>query len=104
MVEKEEDFEEFDEDEDEDEVVEKPRPVEVEAPEAKPRGRPKKETPKEAPVEEKIDEPIEPVAPRTQYVPIPRAVPIETMINELYDGQQEIKQLIIAVLSLLEKK
>ena len=33
-----------------------------------------------------------------QYVAIPRAVPMETMLNEIYDAQQEIKQMLMSFL------
>ena len=62
-------------------------------------------------VEQKQEPKVEeaPQEAQPQYVAVPRAVPIETMLNELYDGQQElrqgqqeIKQVILAILEKLK--
>ena len=95
----EEEFEEFDEDlEDESEDEEQYKPK-------KPIVKPAVRTPQEPvrrvepvrKVEEKKSEPVQP-----QYVAVPRAVSMEVMINELYDGQQEIKQILSAILEKLK--
>lgn len=58
-------------------------------------------------VEEEEEEPIqqlqEPAKEEPKYVAVPRVVPIETMVNELYDGQQELKQLVNENNQLLQK-
>lgn len=57
----------------------------------------KKEVAKEVERDEDEEKPTEkPKAVEPQVVAVPRAVSIETMFNELYDGQQEIKQLLMA--------
>jgi len=59
--------------------------------------------PKEQERQERRTQPTEPPAKATppQYVAVPRVVPIETMLNELYDGQQEIKQTLLAIMEKL---
>ena len=65
----------------------------------RPKSVPKKPAKQELKSEEQIQEEM-PTQP--QYVAVPRAVPVETMINELYDGQQEIKQILMAILEKLK--
>jgi len=50
---------------------------------------------------QEVEEP-EPVQAQPQYVAVPRAVPVETMLNELYDGQQEIRQILLAIVEKLK--
>jgi len=58
--------------------------------------------PKEQERQERRTQPTEPAkATPPQYVAVPRVVPIETMLNELYDGQQEIKQTLLAIMEKL---
>jgi len=119
MLDKEE-FEEFEDDETEAEAEAESSPLEEEKetqvepkqiakPIAKPMAKPivkpiAKPIATAKPIETKEVEPaeepaeVEEAQTPTQYVPVPRAVPIETMINELYDGQQEIKQALMAIL------
>ena len=69
----------------------------VERPKAVPK-KVEKAVKQELKAEEQIQEEIEMPQAQPQYVAVPRAVPVETMINELYDGQQEIKQILMAIL------
>ena len=68
----------------------------------RPKSVPKKPAKQELKAEEQIQEEIEMPQAQPQYVAVPRAVPVETMINELYDGQQEIKQILMAILEKLK--
>ena len=74
------DFEEFEEDEEEEEVEEEEEPT-----------LPKLSAKKKPEVLQDEDEVQE---PKVQYVPVPRAVPVETLLNELYDQNQTIIQLL----------
>jgi hypothetical protein len=97
----EEEFEEFDDDSEEPVVKAKPvmkataplgkRPAKYEAP--KEEAEEKEEKPEVKPVQEQA---------QPQYVAVPRAVPVETMLNELYDGQQEMRQVLMAILEKLK--
>lgn len=98
MEEKEEEFEEYDEPKEQERPREQPE-------ERKRLGRPlkypestKQEESEYKKVRTKQEEPTD--KPPIQYVGVPRAVSIETMINDIYDGQQEIKQ---ALMTILEK-
>lgn len=45
----------------------------------------------------KVEKKPEPVQ-QPQYVAVPRVVSIEAMVNELYDTQQEMRQILTAIL------
>jgi hypothetical protein len=95
----EEEFEEFDDDSEEPVVKAKPV-MKATAPLGK---RPAKyEAPKEEAEEEEEKPEVKPVQAPPQYVAVPRAVPVETMLNELYDGQQEMRQVLMAILEKLK--
>ena len=49
------------------------------------------------PAQVKAEPPKEP-----QMIAVPRAVSVETMFNEIYDGQQEIRQMLMAILERLK--
>ena len=119
MTENTEDFEEFeDEDLDIEDSAESlipatPAPKKVEAKvEAKAAPVPVKEQKKggrppkvqAVPVQEpmQVEAPVQQIEP--QYVAVPRVVSMETMLNEIYDSQQEIRQALIAVLNKLNEK
>jgi hypothetical protein len=68
---------------------------------------PPKRMPTKPELDEAIGEEAEPIKVKPalkphpqspQYVAIPRAVSIEAMLNEIYDGQQEMKQILNAIL------
>lgn len=88
----EDEFEEETDDEEEEEI-EIPAPAKVVEKRGRPRKVPiseitKQPEPKEVPTE----------APQTpQYIPVPRAVSIETMFNEIYAELQEVKQFLLAM-------
>jgi len=115
----EEEFEEFEIPEDDDEEVEEeipivkgaqippmparklpPVPVIAKKAIAKPVVKPEPEPEQEVEEEEVQTVSEEPVAQQTQpqYVGVPRVVSIEEMLNNLYDGQQEMKQALAMVL------
>jgi hypothetical protein len=91
----EEEFEEF---QDEDSAIEEEpeqKPVAK-----KPVGRPAKyEAPRETPAPAPRAQPVQ---PQPQYVAVPRAISVEAMLNELYDGQQEMRQALMAILEKLK--
>jgi hypothetical protein len=107
MVNEEEEFEEFDESNEitdiEEDTPKFQAPEErLETIEPKPsnkKGRP----PKTKVLLEEVEPKVK-AKPEPQYVGVPRAVPIETMINEIYDGQQEIKQVLMVILEKLNIK
>jgi len=95
----EEELEEFQDDDDSEEPVKAKPVMKAAAPLAK---RPAKyEEPKEEVEEKPVVKPVQEQA-QPQYVAVPRAVSTETMLNELYDGQQEMRQVLMAILEKLK--
>ena len=95
----EEEFEEFEEEaeDSEEEAEEEVAEDEEETPVVKGAQIPKKTTivkpvPQQAVPKAPVSasQPVQEQQP--QVVAIPRAVPVETMLNEIYDGQQEMRQ------------
>ena len=114
MAKKEEEFEEFEDDGEElglDEPAEDIEEVEVEAEEPKPKrirtradilNEIKKLKDVADGMKPEPPEPKQPVEPEQKFVAVPRAVPLESMVNEIYDSNQEIKQALVAILEKLK--
>jgi hypothetical protein len=95
----EEEFEEFEEDLEDEEDEEQYKPKVKPIPKPAVRTSAPQEPVRREPVK-RVEEKPEPVQP--QYVAVPRAVPVETMLNELYDSQQEMRQILLTILEKLK--
>lgn len=90
-------FEEFEEDEEEEEVEEEDEPTLPKLPaKKKPEFKFQQQVKKAVTKPEVLqdEEEVQVQEPKVQYVPVPRAVSTESMLNELYDQNQQILQMI----------
>ena len=112
MEESEEELESFDDLETEEDEEDLTPPARIKREMARPIARPspikqqltkKKVVEPEEETEEEVEVEPEAKPQAPQYVQVPRAVPIETMLNEIFDGQQELKQILVAIYQKLNK-
>ena len=103
----EEEFEEFEEDEEEEDKEEEEDDLPTLSPEEIKKARMEKsrQIPVPRPIEQEarqikkqVGNIPQPQPTQPEYIAVPRVVPASTMLNEIYDGQQEMKQILMALL------